>query len=114
MVLAEIRTLAPCTFDTAGGAGGRAFIGSNSFPSGPGGGGGGGRIYLRTGARTVEPQATAGAGAAGIVADGTGTWGATAGAAGVVCGNMVVEAGETCDDGGNADPGDGCDYCRAP
>ena len=35
-------------------------------------------------------------------------------AAGIVCGNNIVEAGETCDDGGNANPGDGCDYCRTP
>ncbi|HUQ01309.1 MAG TPA: hypothetical protein VM261_02385 [Kofleriaceae bacterium] len=84
-IVAEIRTLGPCTFDAVGGAGGRAYIGSNSYAGGPGGGGGGGRIYLRTGTRTVEPQASVGGGAAGIVADGTGTSGATAGTAGVTC-----------------------------
>lgn len=112
MIVAEIRTLGPCTFDAAGGGGGRGYLSGNSTPSGPGGGGGGGRIYLRTDARAVEPQVGVGGGAAGIVADGTGTWGATGGGAGVVCGNGVIEAGEACDDGGNANPGDGCDYCR--
>jgi hypothetical protein len=112
MIVAEVRTLNACTLDAVGGPGGRAYLGTNTYPSGPGGGGGGGRVYLRTGARTVEPQVTVGGGAAGTVIDDTGTWMATAGAAGVVCGNMIVEPGETCDDGGNADPGDGCDLCR--
>ena len=30
-----------------------------------------------------------------------------------LCGNMVVEAGESCDDG-NSDPDDGCDACAVP
>jgi hypothetical protein len=112
MIVAEARMLGPCTFDAGGGAGGRSYLGSNTYPSGPGGGGAGGRVYLRTGARTIDPQVTVGGGAAGVVADDSGSWNATAGGAGVVCGNSVVDAGETCDDGGNADPSDGCDLCR--
>ncbi|MBZ0236346.1 MAG: hypothetical protein K8M05_28720, partial [Deltaproteobacteria bacterium] len=68
------------------GAGGRAYIGSNNYSGGPGGGGGGGRVYLRTDTRTIEPQV----GAAGIVGDGTGTHGATAGAPGVTCDDCLA------------------------
>ena len=100
------------TDDANGGQGGRGYLSGNPTSSGPGGGGGGGRVYLRTGARAIDPLVTFTGGAAGMVGDGSGTSGAVAGTPGVICGNGVVEAGETCDDGGNADPGDGCDLCR--
>ena len=89
-ILAEVRTLNACTFDAAGGAGGRAYIGSNNYSGGPGGGGGGGRVYLRTDTRTIEPQVGVAGGAAGIVGDGTGTHGATAGAPGVTCDDCLA------------------------
>lgn len=89
-IVAEVRTLHACTFDASGGAGGRSYIGANSYPSGPGGGGGGGRVYLRTDTRSIEPQVGVAGGAAGIVADGAGTHRATAGALGVTCGDCLA------------------------
>lgn len=106
LIWIRAETISGCALHAAGGNGGSTTL-SASPVRGPGGGGGGGKIVIvaNTANGLVTQVAGGAAGTTGVSA-----YGALPGQAGAVCGNGVLEAGETCDDG-NYQRGDGCTYC---
>lgn len=106
LVWIRAESITNCPIRANGGDGGSTTM-SGSPVRGPGGGGGGGKIVIVAGT-TTGVVAQAGAGAPGTT--GVDAYGATPGQPGAICGNGVIEAGETCDDG-NYQRGDACTYC---
>jgi cysteine-rich repeat protein len=106
LVWVRAETISGCDLRADGGLGGDAA----GEGEGAGGGGAGGRlIAIRDprGPGMNVPQSVDGApGGAALMS----TRPATAGSDGAICGNGMIETGETCDDG-NYQGGDGCVYC---